>query len=44
MLIELIRRTKAAVRELDNANYRRVKNFLIGENLDTESTAGDVEG
>lgn len=38
VLIELIARTKAAVRELDNLNYRKMKKILMIDSCETEST------
>lgn len=38
VLIDLIQRTKAAVRDLDNLNYRKMKKILMIENCETEST------
>jgi len=43
-LIDLIQRTKAAVRELDNLNYRKLKKILMADSSETESATGDVEG
>ena len=43
VLIDLIARTKAAVRELDNLNYRKMKKILMVESCETESTIGDPE-
>jgi thousand and one amino acid protein kinase len=40
----LIHRTKAAVRDLDNLNYRKMKKILMVDSCETESTAGDGEG
>lgn len=37
VLIDLIQRTKAAVRDLDNLNYRKMKKILMIENCETES-------
>lgn len=42
-LIDLIARTKAAVRELDNLNYRKMKKILMIDNCDTESNIGDAD-
>lgn len=39
----LISRTKAAVRELDNLNYRKMKKILMVDNCETESNLGDPE-
>lgn len=43
VLIELIARTKAAVRELDNLNYRKMKKILMVDTCESESTIGDSE-
>jgi thousand and one amino acid protein kinase len=43
VLIELIARTKAAVRELDNLNYRKMKKILMVDSCETESTIGDAD-
>lgn len=46
VLLDLINRTKAAVRELDNINYRKMKKLLMVEtqdNLDNQSTDGGAE-
>lgn len=37
VLVDLIIRTKAAVRELDNLNYRKMKKILMVDNCDNES-------
>lgn len=42
VLLELISRTKAAVRELDNLNYRKMKKILMAD-AETDSTIGDGE-
>lgn len=44
MLIDLIQRTKAAVRELDNLNYRKMKKILMIDASENESTLGDADG
>lgn len=36
-------RTKAAVRDLDNLNYRKMKKILMVDSCDTESALGDEE-
>lgn len=41
VLIDLIQRTKAAVRDLDNLNYRKMKKILMIDSCETESTIGD---
>lgn len=43
VLIDLIARTKAAVRELDNLNYRKMKKILMVDSCETESTIGDPD-
>lgn len=43
VLIELIIRTKNAVRELDNLNYRKMKKILMVDSCETESTIGDPD-
>ena len=44
VLIDLIARTKNAVRDLDNLNYRKMKKILMAEMIETESNAGqDIE-
>ena len=43
IILDLIARTKAAVRELDNLNYKKMKKILMVE-TETESTVGDIEG
>lgn len=40
VLIDLIQRTKAAVRDLDNLNYRKMKKILMVDSCETESTIG----
>lgn len=42
VLIDLIQRTKAAVRELDNQNYRKMKILMI-DSCESESTVGDAD-
>ncbi|KAL1122380.1 hypothetical protein AAG570_003785 [Ranatra chinensis] len=42
VLIDLIQRTKAAVRELDNQNYRKMKILMI-DPCESESTIGDAD-
>ncbi|GBP27002.1 hypothetical protein EVAR_11235_1 [Eumeta japonica] len=42
VLVDLIQRTKAAVRDLDNLNYRKMKKILMVD-ADTESAIGDGE-
>lgn len=39
----LLFRTKAAVRELDNLNYRKMKKILMVDNCETESNVGDAD-
>lgn len=43
VVVELIARTKTAVRELDNLNYRKMKKILMVDSCETESTIGDAE-
>uniref|UniRef100_A0A0K8TKZ0 non-specific serine/threonine protein kinase n=1 Tax=Tabanus bromius TaxID=304241 RepID=A0A0K8TKZ0_TABBR len=43
VLTELIARTKAAVRELDNLNYRKMKKILMVDSCETESAIGDAD-
>ena len=44
VLLDLIARTKNAVRDLDNLNYRKMKKILMNEMVETESTIGaDIE-
>ncbi|KAL0266580.1 UNVERIFIED_CONTAM: hypothetical protein PYX00_009082 [Menopon gallinae] len=43
VLIDLIQRTKAAVRELDNLNYRKMKKILMVDSSENESTVGDAD-
>lgn len=44
VLLDLISRTKNAVRDLDNLNYRKMKKILMTEMMETESTIGqDIE-
>ncbi|XP_075156748.1 serine/threonine-protein kinase Tao isoform X2 [Haematobia irritans] len=43
VLLELIARTKAAVRELDNLNYRKMKKILMVDSCETESAVGDTD-
>lgn len=42
MILDLIQRTKAAVRELDNLNYRKMKKILMNENQEVESLGGET--
>ncbi|KAG7303558.1 hypothetical protein JYU34_012087 [Plutella xylostella] len=42
VLVDLIQRTKAAVRDLDNLNYRKMKKILMVD-ADSESAIGDSE-
>lgn len=42
VLVDLIQRTKAAVRDLDNLNYRKMKKILMVD-VDNESAIGDSE-
>lgn len=43
VLVELIARTKAAVRELDNLNYRKMKKILMVDSCENESNLGDTQ-
>lgn len=43
VLIDLIQRTKAAVHELDNQNYRKTKKILMIDACESESTVGDAD-
>uniref|UniRef100_T1J5D9 Large ribosomal subunit protein P2 n=1 Tax=Strigamia maritima TaxID=126957 RepID=T1J5D9_STRMM len=43
VIIDLIHRTKAAVRELDNLNYRKMKKILMIESYENETSACEVE-
>lgn len=43
VLVDLIQRTKAAVRELDNLNYRKMKKILMVDSCETESAIGDAD-
>jgi len=44
VLLDLIARTKNAVRDLDNLNYRKMKKILMNEMIETESNIGaDIE-
>ncbi|XP_030382109.1 serine/threonine-protein kinase Tao isoform X2 [Scaptodrosophila lebanonensis] len=43
VLLELIARTKSAVRELDNLNYRKMKKILMVDTCETESAVGDMD-
>nr|CAD7203688.1 unnamed protein product [Timema douglasi] len=43
VLIDLVQRTKAAVRELDNLNYRKMKKILMIDEFENESTFGDAD-
>jgi len=44
VLLDLIARTKNAVRDLDNLNYRKMKKILMAEMIETESNLGqDIE-
>ncbi|CAG2061290.1 unnamed protein product [Timema podura] len=44
VLFDLIQRTKTAVRELDNLNYRKMKKILMVEKFENESAVGDADG
>ena len=41
VLLDLIARTKNAVRDLDNLNYRKMKKILMIDHCDDQSTIGD---
>lgn len=41
VLVDLIQRTKAAVRDLDNLNYRKMKKILMVDACENESQLGD---
>ncbi len=41
VLLDLIARTKNAVRDLDNLNYRKMRKILMNDNCDDQSTIGD---
>ncbi|XP_068152575.1 LOW QUALITY PROTEIN: serine/threonine-protein kinase Tao [Drosophila tropicalis] len=43
VLLDLIARTKSAVRELDNLNYRKMKKILMVDTCETESAVGDTD-
>lgn len=43
VLIDLIQRTKNAVREFDNLNYRKMKKILMIDTCESESQIGDGE-
>jgi len=43
VLLDLIARTKNAVRDLDNLNYRKMKKILMNEMMETESNIGSGE-
>lgn len=42
VLVDLIQRTKAAVRDLDNLNYRKMKKILMVDACETESAIGNI--
>jgi len=42
VIMDLIHRTKAAVRDLDNLNYRKMKKILMADN-ETDSQLGDTD-
>lgn len=44
VLIDLIQRTKEAVRELDNLNYRKMKKLLMGDAAETENAMCEPDG
>lgn len=41
--MDLIHRTKAAVRELDNLNYRKMKKILMVDSQENEVSTGEPE-
>jgi len=43
VITDLISRTKAAVRDLDNLNYRKMKKILMADSCETESQLGDSD-
>ncbi|XP_023235832.1 serine/threonine-protein kinase Tao isoform X1 [Centruroides vittatus] len=43
VILDLIQRTKAAVRELDNLNYRKMKKILMVDSQENEVTTGETE-
>lgn len=43
VLTDLISRTKAAVRDLDNLNYRKMKKILMADSCETDSQLGDTD-
>ena len=43
-LLDLIQRTKGAVRELDNLQYRRMKKILMGDPESGECYGSDTNG
>lgn len=43
LIFFIVIRTKAAVRDLDNLNYRKMKKILMVDSCDTESALGDEE-
>lgn len=43
VLIDLIQRTKDAVHDLDNQNYKKTKRLLMIESAEIESTVGDPD-
>ena len=44
VVIDLIQRTKEAVRELDNLNYRKMKKILMIDSAETESPICESDG
>lgn len=44
VLTDLISRTKAAVRDLDNLNYRKMKKILMADSCETDSQLGEGDG
>lgn len=43
VILDLIQRTKAAVRELDNLNYRKMKKILMVDSQENEANTVEVE-
>jgi thousand and one amino acid protein kinase len=47
VILDLIQRTKVAVRDLDNLNYKKMKKILMVDShsvAETESNLGDIDG
>ncbi|CAG0885667.1 unnamed protein product [Darwinula stevensoni] len=43
VILDLIQRTKVAVRDLDNLNYRKMKKILMVDAFENDSNVGEVE-